>query len=265
MDEFVSREVLVDLLWPENPPPSARQTVESYVSRLRRALRTAGIDGDLIESGQPGYRFSLNGHRFDRDTFEDLTRDGRDALARGDGEEAVRRGRAALELWRGPALAGLADQPGLRAEAAALEERRIQVLEAWAEAEMSLGRHAEAIATLRAEAERHPAREDLTRLLMLALYREGRQADALEAYRGRAATWWTSSGWNRGRRSGSWNGRSCARIRRWLRPPSALTACPRLAPRPSRSRPDGVVAGAEALRRSRPSRSRRARLGCWRS
>ena len=80
----VSRDALVDALWPEDPPPSARQTVESYVSRLRRALREAGLDGAEIDAEAAGYRLALNGYSVDRDEFERLAANGRDARWRGE-------------------------------------------------------------------------------------------------------------------------------------------------------------------------------------
>ena len=178
----VSRDALVDALWPEDPPPSARQTVESYVSRLRRALREAGLDGAEIESEGAGYRLALNGYSVDRDDFERLAAEGRDAHSRGDAATAAARFHDALALWRGPALDGLADRPALSPDAAALDQARLLVLEAWADSQLALGNAAEVIAPLQPEARRHPRRERLHELLMLALYRCGSQAEALEHY-----------------------------------------------------------------------------------
>jgi peptide/nickel transport system substrate-binding protein len=178
----VSRDALVDALWPEDPPPSARQTVESYVSRLRRALREAGLGGAEIDSEAAGYRLALNGYSVDRDEFERLAADGRDARSRGDAATAAARFGEALALWRGPALDGLADRPALRSDAAALDQARLLVLEAWVEAQLDLGNAAEVVAALHPEASRYPHRERLHELLMLALYRCGSQAEALEHY-----------------------------------------------------------------------------------
>jgi len=180
--EFVSREVLVDALWPAQPPPSAVPTIESYVSRLRGLLRTVGGSAAVIESGPAGYRVERDGHRIDRDEFERLAVAARIALDCGDAPQAVARATEAVALWRGPALAGLADEIALRADVAALQERRVQVLETCAEATLACGRVSDAIAQLTVEVNRHPAREHLRALLMLALYRAGRQAEALEAY-----------------------------------------------------------------------------------
>jgi peptide/nickel transport system substrate-binding protein len=180
--EFVSREALIDAVWPQAPPPSAGSTIESYVSRLRRVLHDAGGDGQVIESGPAGYRLARNASRIDVEEFGQLAAAARTALANGDADEAAAGAGAALSLWRGPALAGLAGQPALRADAGALEERRTDVLETFAEAALRSGRAGEVIARLSAEVARHPARERLRALLMLALYRAGRQADALQAY-----------------------------------------------------------------------------------
>ena len=181
--ELVSREALVDALWPENPPPSAAQTIESYVSRLRGALRAAGADGEVIASASGGYRLARDGNRFDRDAFEKLASEALAARGRGDPEAAVDRAGEALALWRGPVLAGLARQHAVRADVAALEDRREHVIETRAEAALALGQDSLVISELGAEASRDLAREHLQELLMLALYRAGRQAEALDVYR----------------------------------------------------------------------------------
>jgi ABC-type transport system substrate-binding protein/DNA-binding SARP family transcriptional activator/streptogramin lyase len=181
--QFVSREALVDALWPESPPPTATHVVESYISRLRRLLKTAGATGPIVEFAPAGYRLTRNGSRFDHLTFGTLTDEARAALERDDHAAASASAREALELWRGPALAGLASEPALLAEAATLDERRVSAFELWAAAELGLGRHAGLIAALTAEAQRHPTRERLQELAMLALYRAGRQAEALDVYR----------------------------------------------------------------------------------
>jgi peptide/nickel transport system substrate-binding protein len=182
-DEVVSRSAIVDALWPEQPPPSATQAIESYVSRLRGALRKAGVEQEIIVSAPGGYRLARAGNRFDCDVFTKHAVSARAALERGELQAAVNSAHEALALWRGSALADIANEPGVCAEAAALEERRLQVIETRAEAALALGRHAQQISELRAEALRHPARERVHELLMLALYRAGRQAEALEVYR----------------------------------------------------------------------------------
>ena len=181
--ELVSRTALIDALWPEDPPPSAAQTVESYVSRLRAAIRVAGAADQVIVSEAGGYRLVRDGNRFDCDAFTELAGMARVALEEGDVRSASELAGEALERWRGPALAGISEEHGVRAGSAALEDRRLLVLETRAEAQLALGQHLEVISELRAEASRYPARERVHELLMLALYRAGRQAEALEAYR----------------------------------------------------------------------------------
>src|SRR4051794_26655021 len=134
--QFVSREALVDALWPESPPLTATHVVESYISRLRRLLKTAGATGPVVEFAPAGYRLARNGSRFDHLTFGTLTDEARAALDRDDHAAASVSAREALELWRGPALAGLASQPALIVEAATLDERRVSAFELWAAAEL---------------------------------------------------------------------------------------------------------------------------------
>ena len=152
--QLVSRDTLVDALWPDDPPPGARQTVESYVSRLRRALREAGLDAAVIESAPAGYRLVLNGYAVDRDRFEALV-----SAARAARSPAIAAARLdeALALWTGQALDGLADRPALSAHAAALTQARLLALEAWAEAQLEVGHVAEVVAALQLETRRPPA------------------------------------------------------------------------------------------------------------
>lgn len=180
---WVGRDALVDVLWPADPPPSARHTIESYVSRLRSLLRRAAGGRDLIEGGPAGYRLITDGLSCDATRFAALAQAGELALGQGATAEASAQFGAALALWRGAALEGLADHPTLRAEAAGLEEGRAHVLERWAEAELALGRHGALSGRLRTESARYPGRERLHELLILALYRASGQADALAAYR----------------------------------------------------------------------------------
>lgn len=183
--EFVSRSELVDALWPEAPPASAQQSLESHVSRLRSALRDAGADPEMLVSIPRGYRLVRDGNRFDHELFIALSDRARTALTGGDADGASDLATQALALWRGPALAGIADERALRADATTLEDRRLSVIEIRAEADLVAGRHAEVIAELSADAFRHPTRERIQELLMIALYRSGRQTEALEVYRDR--------------------------------------------------------------------------------
>jgi ABC-type transport system substrate-binding protein/DNA-binding SARP family transcriptional activator len=181
--EVVSHRAIIDALWPEQPPLSAAHTVETHVSRLRAALRAAGVEEEIIASAPGGYRLLRDGNSFDCDAFNELARRARETLDRGKAQAASDLAHDALGLWRGPALAGIAEEPGVRADAAALEERRVEVFETRAEAELALGHHTELIPELRGEAASQPARERVHELLMIALYRAGRQAEALEVYR----------------------------------------------------------------------------------
>lgn len=181
--ELVSRTAIIDALWPEDPPASAAQSVESYVSRLRAALRAAGAAEGIIASSPGGYQLTRAGNRFDCDEFAELAAQAHTALDRGDAQAASDLADEALALWHGPGLAGIAEEPGVRASAAALEEGRVQVLETRAEAKLALGRHTELISELRAGVSSHPERERAHELLMIALYRAGRQTEALDVYR----------------------------------------------------------------------------------
>ena len=182
-EEPVSREALIDVLWPENPPAGAAHTLESHVWRLRRTLRQLEAERDLVVAAAGGYRIGLDGHGVDARRFLSLAAAASAAHERGDAAAAADTARAALALWRGAAFAELAAHPALAGEAAALEERRVHVLELLAAAELARGRPDAAVAALRPEAARQPQRERLHELLMVALYRVGRPADALEAFR----------------------------------------------------------------------------------
>ena len=181
--EFVPRSDLIDALWPEAPPTSATQSLESYVSRLRTALRTTGASAGELLSVPGGYRLVREGNRFDHQAFADLSERARAALAEGDADEATELAARALALWRGPALAGIAEERALRGDAIMLEDGRLSTIETLAEANLESGRYPEVIAELSVEAARHRTRERMHELLMVALYRAGRQTEALEVYR----------------------------------------------------------------------------------
>jgi predicted ATPase/class 3 adenylate cyclase len=172
----VAFERLTDELW-EEPPETAAKTVQVYVSRLRQQLAAGAIESRL-----GGYALLLNGDRLDLREFEQMSEQGRMALAAGEHERAAQLLRTALGLWRGPALAGLASE-ALRREAERLEELRLQVLEDRLEADLGRGRERQVVADLQALVAQHPYRERLRGQLMLALYRCGRQTDALGVYR----------------------------------------------------------------------------------
>jgi WD40 repeat protein/DNA-binding SARP family transcriptional activator len=178
-DEPVSAERLAQALWGEESPRRAVKTVQVHVSRLRKALG----DGEIVATTPAGYRLRLRPGELDAERFARLVEDGRGALADGRAEHAAAVLREALGLWRGPALADLAFEPFAQAEIARLEEQRMAALEARVEADLAVGRHVALIEELRQLVAANPTRERLVGQLMLALYRCGRQAEALEAYR----------------------------------------------------------------------------------
>ena len=175
----VSAERLALALWGEDAPPSAVKTVQVYVARLRKALE----DPDALVTTPAGYRLRVRPGELDAERFEERVATGRDALANGRAEEAAAELRAALALWRGPPLAELASAPFAPPEIARLEEQRLAAVEVRVDADLAAGRHAELVGELQQLTTQHPWRERLHAQLMLALYRSGRQADALEAYR----------------------------------------------------------------------------------
>jgi DNA-binding SARP family transcriptional activator/class 3 adenylate cyclase len=180
-NRVVSGERLAEDLWGDHPPDGAAQALRVGVSRLRKALREVGGDGVLVTRA-PGYLLGVDPEHLDAARFEALLAKGRDQAAAGQHQEAAVTLREALALWRGPVLADLADAPFARAEAARLEEARLAATEGRVEADLACGRHAELAAELDALTRAHPLREGLWAQRMLALYRSGRQAEALRAY-----------------------------------------------------------------------------------
>ncbi|MFC6082810.1 AfsR/SARP family transcriptional regulator [Sphaerisporangium aureirubrum] len=172
-NRVVPADRLIDLLWDDRPPGSARALVQTYVHGLRRALAGAG---DLIETRPPGYLARVPGEWIDRTRFDALVEAARQAGA----EDAARAYGEAVALWRGNALGGIGDL--LRAEAVALDTRRIDVIEERVAAELSLGRYGGTVGELTDLVEAHPLRERARAQLMTALYALGRQSEALAVY-----------------------------------------------------------------------------------
>ncbi len=160
----VSLDAIIDTLWPDDPPVSAAKVVQTYVSRLRKALGE-----DTIERRAEATPSRRLPRRSTPSSFEQLAREGEF--------------HEALALWRGPALADLGNMPGLAAEAARLDEEHLSVLEQRIDADIAAGRHTEVVGELRNLVSRHPLRERLLGQLMMALYGTGRQAEALQVYR----------------------------------------------------------------------------------
>src|SRR5215207_1697835 len=172
-NEFVASERLIEELWGEQPPETAAKALQGYISQLRKTL---GSEVLLTRPG--GYVLQVAPGELDAQRFEQLVEQARAAEPR----EAGQALREALALWRGPALADFAYDDFARSEIDRLEERRLAALEQRMEADLALGRHADLVAELAALVAREPLRERLRAQLMLALYRSGRQVDALEAY-----------------------------------------------------------------------------------
>ena len=175
--EAVSVDSLVEDLYGDRPSHDAGHALQSQVSRLRRTLAEVTID-----SLPSGYRLLKDTHQIDVDQFERLSEDGRRALTGGEPHSAAELLRAALALWRGAALADVADAPSAQALAIRLEERRLACVEDRIEAELQLGEHQAAVAELRELVTRHPLRERPHGLLMRALAASGEPAEALATF-----------------------------------------------------------------------------------
>ncbi len=177
-NHVVTVEKLIDAVWDEYPPPSARGQIQICISALRRALTRPG----LIDTSPVGYTIRLARTELDYLRFDDALTAGRSAAASGDLALALRHLTEAVELWSGPALSGV---PGRSVETIAhrLAERRIMAMEDLIEIRLGLGVHRELIDELVSLTTEYPLRERLWGFLMLALYRSGQQADALAAYR----------------------------------------------------------------------------------
>ena len=178
-NEVVPVDRLIDELWGENPPESAAAALRVNASRLRKAL-----PDDVLTTRSPGYIVSVEPDALDLHRFERLVEEGRSLLARGSADDASERLRVALSLWRGPALADFAYESFAQAAIARLDEIRLAAVELRIDADLALGRHDELVGELESLIAEHPLRERLRGQLMLALYRSGRQADALNAYAG---------------------------------------------------------------------------------
>ena len=169
---------LVDGLWGDDPPATARNILQGYVSQLRKALGR-----DLVETREPGYAIHVGRDALDLHRFERLATDGARALENGQAPAAAERLREALALWSGDALADVAEGDVLRPAAARLDELRLVALERRIEADLACGREAELVGELETLTAEHALRERFHALRMLALYRCDRQAEALEVYR----------------------------------------------------------------------------------
>ncbi|MEV6134376.1 BTAD domain-containing putative transcriptional regulator [Streptomyces violaceusniger] len=176
---------LVDAVWGDEPPPAAVSVLRTYASRLRKVLepgRDAGESPRVVVSAADGYLVRVPERSVDLGVFEQRVGEVKRLLTAGEVSSAAELLRAALDEWEGTPLAGLPG-PLAEAERSRLSEERLTMLETRLDIDVQLGRHSEVIAELTALTGEHPLRERLCRLLMLALYRSGRQAEALAAYR----------------------------------------------------------------------------------
>lgn len=187
--QVVSVPVLMEELWGEEPPRSASTTLQTYVLQLRRQLESA-LEKDPSRTAKDVLRSRFNGYLIDavpQDVdvygYEQLAARGRQALGAGDPESAARLLQEALDVWRGPVLVDVNTGPRLAVEQVRLEESRLVVLETRIEADLMLGRHYAVLGELSVLAAQHPWHENLHAHYMVALYRTGRQWQALEVYR----------------------------------------------------------------------------------
>jgi peptide/nickel transport system substrate-binding protein len=179
-NEAVSSDRLIDALWGDAPPPTAAKVLQNHIGQLRRALDDR--EGRRLLTQGHAYLLDVDDGELDLDHFERLVADGGKALETDRHAAAALALREALALWRGPPLAGVAYEAFAQAEIARLQERHAAALELRIDAELALGRHTDLVPELEGLVAEHPLRERLREQLMVALYRCGRQADALEVY-----------------------------------------------------------------------------------
>ena len=188
-NDVVPVDEIIEHLWGAQSPPTATKNVHALISKIRRRLENdpAGVDpgqNGVLLTRPHGYILTVADGELDLHRFQSLLDEGRRALAAGDADAAAATLRRALALWRGPPLAEFAFDSFADVEIARLEELRLSALEDRIEADLALGRHNDLIAELEALVAHNPLRERLRGQLMLALYRSGRQAQALDAYQG---------------------------------------------------------------------------------
>lgn len=181
-DQVVSIDSMLDAVWNGRPPATGRTQIAICVAALRKAFRTAGHAEEVIITNAPGYLLRSAGHQIDAVDFVRLATAAHDAARHGRTAEAVDLFDAALDLWHGPALAGVAGYP-VEVEAARLEEQRLFAYEARTALRLELGQHAALISELAVVVAEHPLREQVRAQLMLAQYRAGRRAEALQTFR----------------------------------------------------------------------------------
>jgi SARP family transcriptional regulator, regulator of embCAB operon len=182
-NRVVTTHEIVDALWEQNPPAGALGSIQVAVSGLRSALGDRGVPGRTVVHTEPaGYRLTIAPSAVDESRFQRQLNDAESAIASGELPAAARSLRLALGEWTGPALQDLRGRRFADVAAAGLDEQRIAVLELRIDVDLRLGQHQRVSAELSELVRRHPLREGLWALHLLALYRCGRQADALTAY-----------------------------------------------------------------------------------
>ncbi|MFY7069524.1 BTAD domain-containing putative transcriptional regulator [Nocardiopsis changdeensis] len=179
LGRVVSTDQIVDILWEHSPPETVRTQVQICVSRLRTLLKPTGA---VIETRSPGYVLNAAPETVDAHVFRSRVREATALSQQDRGEEAAALLRSAVGLWRGPVFGGVGAE-ALRARATHLDEERMAAVESYLAIELELGRHQRLIGEINGLVEEHPLREGLRAQLMLALYRSGRQVEALEVYR----------------------------------------------------------------------------------
>lgn len=186
VNEVVSRDRLVDVVWEGEVTESTHHTLAVHISNLRKRLRPVSGPDDgvsVLETAGEGYRLRLESDQLDAFEFEKLADRGQGLLASGDPSTAALTLKRALELWRGPAFGDSADLAFVHDEAIRLDEFRLAAIEARVEARLALGHHGQLVAELESLVAEHPLRETYWGQLMLSLYRCGRHAESLSAYR----------------------------------------------------------------------------------
>ncbi|MCP2262592.1 DNA-binding transcriptional activator of the SARP family [Streptoalloteichus tenebrarius] len=188
-NRLVATDACMEELWGTHPPRSSVQTLQTYILQIRRALAASPTVGSLdaarriLVTGSRGYVLVVDPHSFDLFHFERWVAQGRSAQRDGDDRRVSHLFREALAVWRGPALMDVHIGQRLHTHLVGLEESRLCTLEQCFEAELRLGRHHELLSELSALASQHPVHENLQAQYMLALYRSGRQAQALAVFR----------------------------------------------------------------------------------
>lgn len=180
----VADRQLIEQLWGTDPPPSARQTLQSLVCRLRRTLESVPGSGRILHTRAPGYQLAVDPSAVDLNQFRSHVVRGREALRQGDAQAAADELSAALRLWRGDPLADVAAAGLAESIIHGVTDERLDAVEEWGQAQLCLGRCQETAVALQTVGAAHPLRERVHHLLMRALYGLGRQAEALAAYRG---------------------------------------------------------------------------------